>query len=432
MSILVVSSSHRTTGVDELARAGLDAAAADKLVQVLTRSDCVDEALVLSTCNRVEVYAAVTRFHGGLEEVVEGWSALSGMSVEQLQAGCAVFYDEAAVQHCFGVASGLESMVAGEQQILGQVRSALAAGQASGTVGTVLNSLFQQALRVGKRVHTETAAGAAGRSLVTAALDQLAGSEDGSAVVDLAGTRVLVIGAGTMASLAARTAYARGAVLHLANRTRERADRLAATVEGTVHDWSAVTGALAGADVVVSCTGARGFTLTAGQLAGTGVRAVVDLGLPADVDPQVAGLPGVRLVNLASLSRGGFASASESELEVARELVRGEVTDFLGSRRAAQVTPTVVALRSMASEVTAAELARLELRAPDLTEGQRREIASTVRRVAEKLLHQPTVRVKQLSADPDSPDYARALRELFALNTEAVRAVSVAEPGEPS
>ncbi len=425
MSILVVSVSHRSTSVGMLSRLAMDAVSSAELAERLVASDHVDEAVVLSTCNRTELYASVSRFHGGLDDAVAGLADVAGLSVPELRTLCAVFFDEGAVAHTFSVTAGLDSVVVGESQILGQVRTALSVCQGSGTVGTVLNSLFQQALRVGKRVQTETGIGSAGRSLVTAAYDLL-GSERGS----LAGRRVLVVGAGQMAGLAARTAAAAGAQVSCANRTFARAERLAESVGGRAVPLDQLDAALAETDVLVTCTGARSMTIGAGQLAGTPVTGVVDLALPPDVSEDVHTL-GISLVNLDRLVAGRDDETGSSEVAEARALVHAEVRDFLGLRRAAQVAPTVVALRSMASDVVAGEMARLASRLPALGERERDEVQRTVRRVVDKLLHQPTVRVQELSTDPDAVDYAAALRELFALDPQAVAAVLSAEVPAP-
>ena len=421
MSILVVSVSHRSTSVGMLSRLAMDADATAKLAEQLMSADHIDEAVVLSTCNRTELYTSVSRFHGGLDDAVTALAELAGLSVAELRTLCAVYFDEGAVAHTFSVAAGLDSVVVGESQILGQVRAALSLCQAAGTVGTVLNSLFQQALRVGKRVQTETGIGSAGRSLVTAAYELLT-AERGS----LAGRRVLVIGAGAMAGLAARTAAAAGAQVSCANRTLEKAERLAEAVGGRAVPLEDLDAALAGTDVLVTCTGARSMSIGADQLAGTPVTGVVDLALPPDVSEDVHTL-GISLVNLDRLVIARDDETGSSEVADARALVRAEVWDFLGLRRAAQVAPTVVALRSMASDVVAGEMDRLTARLPSLGEREREEVQRTVRRVVDKLLHQPTVRVQELSADPDAVDYAAALRELFALDPQSVAAVMSAE-----
>jgi glutamyl-tRNA reductase len=419
VSILVVSVSHKSTSVSHLAQLALDAPASAKLAEQLIGSEHIDEAVVLSTCNRTELYASVTRFHGALDDATQALADIAGLRPGELRSLCAVFFDEGAVAHTFSVAAGLESLVIGESQILGQVRGALTLSQAHETVGTVLNSLFQQAIRVGKRVHTETGIGAAGRSLITAAYrlltDELGGLE---------GRRVLVVGAGAMAGLAARTAAADGASLTCANRTLAHAERLADAVGGIAVPLSDLPQALAATDLLVTCTGARTLTIGPADLAGTPVRGVVDLALPADVAPEVVE-HGISLVNLDRLVTDQPDVASAQEIEDARDLVREEVAHFLGLRRA----PTVVALRSMASDVVAGELRRLEARLPQLDDHEREQIQRSMRRIVDKLLHTPTVRVQELSSEPDAVDYAAALRVLFALDPQAVAAVMTPEVG---
>lgn len=417
MSILALSVSHKTAPVEVLARLALDTPTSTKLVDALLASEHVDEAIVLSTCNRTEIYAAVSRFHGALDDTSTTLAEFAGMSAADLQAACAVYFDEGAVVHTFSVTSGLDSVVVGESQVLGQVKAALTHCQAIGSVGTVLNTLFQSAIRVAKRVHSETGIGSAGRSLVTAAYDLLT-----RRCGELAGQRMLVVGAGAMAGLAARTAAEAGAVVTCANRTFTRAERLAAAVGGAAVELSELPSALQETDVLVTCTGAKAIAITPADLAGTPVGGVVDLALPADVDPAVTDL-GIELVNLERLVAEQNDTGTGAEVEFARDLVRQEVNEFLGLRRSAQVAPTVVALRSMASSVVAAELGRLDSKLPHLGARERAEVQRTVSRIVDKLLHQPTVRVQELAADPDALDYAAALRELFALHPQSVAAV---------
>jgi len=417
VSILAVSVSHKTTSVEVLSRLAMDSSATAKLSDAIIASEHVDEVAVLSTCNRTEVYAAVSRFHGALDDVSVVLSDFAGLDLAELQGHCGVYFDEGAVTHTFSVASGLDSVVVGESQVLGQVKSALSHAQAHGSVGTELNTLFQQAIRVGKRVQTETGIGSAGRSLVSAAYELLTRARG-----DLAGRRVLVVGAGSMASLAARTAADAGAQVRCANRTLHRAERLAAAVGGSAVSLADLPAVLQSTDVLVTCTGAKTMSIGRTELAGTPVVGVVDLALPADVAPDVTEL-GIELVNLDRLVSDQTESASAAEVELARDLVRTEVGDFLGVRRSSHVTPTVVALRTMASSVMAAELERLDAKLPELGERERAEVQRTVQRIVDKLLHQPTVRVQELAAGPDTVDYAAALRELFALHPQSVAAV---------
>jgi glutamyl-tRNA reductase len=315
-------------------------------------------------------------------------------------------------------------MAIGEGQILGQARDALSGGQEIGTVGPALNLLFQQALRVGKRARAETDIDRAAPSLVTAALDR-----SQAAVGGLSGKRVLVLGAGAMAGLATATVAARGASsVAVVNRTPGNADRLAAEYGARSALFTELDAELALADVVVSCTGATGVLVTRDMVAAATADgralSIIDLALPHDVDPAVSDLPGVTLVNLAELADELRASDAGREVEAVRAIVTQEVAAFLSARRQASVTPTVVALRSMATSVVEAEMARLAGRLPGLDDATRAEVLHTVRRVADKLLHQPTVRVRELADEDGAVSYADALAKLFALDPDAVDAVT--------
>jgi glutamyl-tRNA reductase len=437
VSELVVGLSYRTAPIAFLERVTLDGAAARALETELVRREHVAEAVVLSTCNRLEVYADVSKFHGGVDDVCEALAAATGVEVGDLTDHLYVHYEAAAVAHLFAVACGLESMAVGEQQILGQVRAALRAGQAGGSAGRVLGTLLQRALHVGKRAHSETGLDRAGRSLVEAGLDAAA-----TVVGPLSGAAVLVVGAGTMSGLAVATLQRAGVRdLTLANRTRERALRLAEPAGARVVDMAGLADALAAADVVVSCTGAVGHVLGAPLVATAAARragrpqAYIDLALPRDVDPAAAGVPGVSVVDLETLGRElavaapGSAQASgagavRTAVQQARALVDLEVAAHLTAQRAQAVAPTVVALRARARAVVQAELARLEARVGDLDPDVRAELERTVHRVVEKLLHTPTVRVKELALGPGGDAYADALRELFDLDADTVASVS--------
>ncbi len=422
MSYLVVGISHRSSDLALLERVALDAEAATKLALTVQRAPSVSESAVLATCNRTEVYADVERFHAGMDDVTAVLSEVTGVPLIDLAAHLYVHFEEGAVAHLFQVAVGLDSMVVGESQILGQVKETLRVGQDLETVGSALNTLLQYALRVGKRARAETGIDAAGRSVVSAGLDAVAGPLGG-----LAGRSTLVVGAGSMAALAATTLQAAGAGrIVVANRNLARASTLAERVGGAAIPLEQVPRALAEADLVVSCTGARGVVLTEDMIrtatAGGRTLGVLDVALPHDVDKAVADLDGVTLVALADLV--GAAGGADDDIEDVRRIVHEETAAFEASRRAASVTPTVVALRAMASSLVEAELARLDRRLPDLGDVQREEVAHTIRRVVDKVLHTPTVRVKELAADPGGPTYADALRELFALDQSAVDAVT--------
>ena len=424
MSVLVVGISHNSAPVHLLEKVALDRDGVHKLVHDAAACEHVSEATVIATCNRLEIYADVVRFHGSVEEVSRLLVDRAGRSTEEMLPHLYVHYDDGAVSHLFQVAAGLDSMAVGEGQILGQTREALRLGQELGTVGPALNVLFQQALRVGKRSRAETDIDIAAPSLVSAALDR-----SGAAVGDLVGKRVLVVGAGAMAGLATATVARLGAAeITVANRSAERADRLAAEYGGRAAPLSDLAAELAVADVVITCAGATGLLVTAEmvELARPDQRpmSIIDLALPHDVEPAAARLPGVSLINLAELAAELHESDAGREVLEVRRIVTQEVTAFVSARRQASVTPTVVALRSMATAVVESEMERLVGRLPDLDDEARDEVLQTVRRVADKLLHQPTVRVKELANEAGAVSYAAALAELFALDPDAVDAVT--------
>ena len=429
MSLLALGLSHRSAPVSLLERAAVVGDETGKLLHDLQQSVHVDESMVLSTCNRVEVYADVARFHGGVTEITELLARISGVGLEELTAHLYVHYEDRAVQHLFTVTCGLDSMVLGESQILGQVRTAYRDAQAAGATGRVLSSAVEQALRVGKRVHAETGIDRAGASLVSVGL------RTGADVVgDFVGCQAVVVGAGSMGALAAHALHRAGArEVVVLNRGVERAERLAAAVAGRAAPLSELGTEIAAADVVVSCTGSVGVVIEADTISvATAGRCdrplfVLDLALPRDVEPDVRALPGVTVTDLDDLRSVLAQAEAADDVAEARAIVAEEVGAYLAAQRSAEVAPTVVALRSKAAEVVDAELLRLDMRVPDLDERSRREVATTVRRVVDKLLHAPTVRVKEMAARPGGTSYADVLGELFGLDPAAVAAVTEAD-----
>jgi glutamyl-tRNA reductase len=425
MSVLVVGLSHRSAPVEVLERAAVSSDDVPKLLDEMLRCPHVSEAVLLSTCNRIEIYAVVDAFHGGLADVSSVLGRHSGLELGELTEHLFVHYASSAVQHLFSVAAGLDSMVVGESQILGQLRTAYATADEVGSVGRVLHELAQQALRVGKRVHASTGIDAAGASVVSEALaDAAAGLGQ-----DLSGTRAVIVGAGAMGALAAAHLRRAGAAeIIVLNRSAERAERLAEkTAEqgtparaGLLEDLETE---LAQADLMVTCTGAIGTVV---ELAPVEAAMTGRAGRPLVVcDPAIAGVEGVTVVDLIALQRrlGGDAGVGRS-VASARELVAEEAQSYLAAQRSAEVTPTVTALRRRASEVVDAELLRLTSRLPDLEDGVREEFGRTVRRVVDKLLHTPTVQVKRLAEGPDGDSYAAALRTLFELDPTKPAAVA--------
>lgn len=416
MTILAVGLSYRSAPVAVLERAAVGGSDLVKLLDELSASDSISEVLVLSTCNRVEVYADVSRFHPALADVTAVLGRVTGIDVTALADHVYVHFAEAAVEHLFSVAAGLDSMVVGESQILGQLRSAYAVGTEAGTVGRTLHELVQHALHTGKSVHAGTGIDSAGASVVSVAL-----GEAQSLLGPLSGLRVLIVGAGSMGALAAATVRRRGVTdLVVTSRTAASAQRIATAVDGRaipLDDANALRAEIAAADIVISCTGAVATVLHAGDVEPRHGHplAVLDLALPHDVDHAVGTLDDVHYLDLDALREAG-AMASDADVEAATALVAGELRRYLDEQHALAVAPTVTALRARATAVIDAELHRLDTRLPELDAGARAEVAQAVRRAVDKVLHAPTVRVKELAATPDGDRYAAALRALFDLD----------------
>jgi len=451
MSVLVVGLSHSSAPVTTLERAVVSGDALTKLLRDVHQAEYVSGSLVISTCNRVEVYAEVDRFHGGVAAICELLARHSGLSLGELTGSAYVHYEDRAVQHLLSVACGLESMVIGESQILGQVRQAVKLARQHGTLSRELSDVSRLALRVGRRARADTGIDAAGQNLVTRGLElaarpgaaapsgQPAASRSPGA---LAGASVLVIGAGSMSALPVATALRQGAEqVVIANRTPARATRLAARYGARAAGLAELADLIAAADLVVACTGAAGHIVTASLIeraldgrrdrpGATGPLVLLDLALPRDIETAVGQLPEVELIDLEVIGTGSSVgastswAASEADIAAVRRIVAQELAAHLRADRAATVAPTVVALRAKAATVVEAELARLDRRLGDLDDRSRREIAQTMGRIADKLLHGPTVRVKELAGAPGADSYEMALRVLFELDPEAVDAVS--------
>ncbi|MDQ3463895.1 MAG: glutamyl-tRNA reductase [Actinomycetota bacterium] len=418
---MIVGMSHRTAPVALLERTSFGRDDVSKALHELLEGEHVQEALLLSTCNRIEVVAEVERFHGGVNDISALLARQSGQPASELGAHLYVHYEDVAVAHLFSVAAGLDSMVVGETQVLGQLRTAYALARAESAVGQKLHELCQQALRVGKRVHTDTGIDRVGASVVAVALDAAARVLG----EDLSGHRAVIVGAGSMGALAGTTMRGRGLTdLVIANRSSANAQRLAGSLSGRAVDMAALDAELVAADLVLASTGATGIVITADVIervmAARASRPLVilDLALPRDVDPAAAAVPGVTYIDLEHLRSVLDGSQGQHEVGAARSIVEAEVAAFVTWQRSVTVAPTVAALRSYAAQVVDAELLRLAGRVPDLGPQDRAEVAQAVRRVVDKLLHAPTVRVKELAGVPGGEAYAALLRELFGLDPD--------------
>lgn len=392
-----------------------------KALHDLSAKDNLSEVVVLSTCLRTEVYAVASRFHQAMSDIREFLSAWSGLPPEDFAGHLYEYYDDRAANHLFTVASGLDSAVLGEGEVLGQVGAAWEAARDESTAGPVLSILFRHAIETGKRVRSETAIARGTTSLSQAAV-ALAGEQLGT----LSGLTTLVIGAGEMGEAMAQALA--GALddqgqLLVANRTWSRATELAARCGGRAIEWGGLTQALTYADVVLASTGSQEFLLVAGDLepllaerSGRPLL-IVDIAVPRDVDPSVGTLPGVTLFDMEDLA--AFATRAvegrRAEIPHAEGIVAQELGRYLEISSQRQVAPIVSALHERAEEVREAELQRFARRLAGLSPAQQQAVEALSRGIVAKLLHDPTVAVKAAAGSPAGEQLAQTLRQLFGL-----------------
>ena len=420
MSVVVVGLSHRTVPLDLLERLAVPRNRLAKALGDLTSRPFVSEAVLLSTCHRTEVYVVAERFHGALQDVRHFLSETAFVAPEEITDHLYSYNDEAAAHHLFSVAAGLESVVVGESQILGQVRDAWEAAREEGTAGVRLSALFRHAIEVGKRARAETGIGRGIASLSQAAVF-MARERLGT----LAGRRVLVIGAGEMGERVVAdlpTSHGAADVL-IANRTWERAVSLAARVGGRAVQLDALPEALGEADVVF--TSSAGVDVVVEQEMMAPVAAarsgrpllMVDLGMPRNIDPSVRTLPGVTLLDLSDLQSFVRAGLDQRRKEVGavRTMVAEEVARYLDASTAREVAPTVAALHEWGETLRTAELERFRTRLAGLDPRQREAVEALTRGLVAKLLHDPTVRLKDAAGSARGERLADALRDLFDL-----------------
>ncbi|MGH2530252.1 MAG: glutamyl-tRNA reductase [Actinomycetota bacterium] len=417
MPILALGISHRRATVELLERLAFGD---DDLLKAYRRAlddDAVGEAVILSTCNRVEVYASVPAYHAGFLALKRFLCESRGVSPDLLAEPLYSHYEDGAAQHLFAVAAGLDSMVLGEPQILSQVREAHRQARAEEAAGPALTGLFHSAARAGRRVRAETGVGAAPDAFVEAGT-RLAEETVGA----LAGKRAVVIGAGQMSALAAKHLRSREAgPVRVLNRSPERARVLAERTEAEHGDLSGLAEALARADLVISATGARGVvvheTTVRNAMRGRDRPLfILDLAVPRDVEPSVGSIGGVRLVNIEGL-RDVLGAAGETSEDIAQgnRIVDDEVRRFSIRRRSEHLAPLIRALRERGDAVLAAELSRFRSELAALTPDEREAVEALARGIVSKLLHDPIVRLKERSGPGPGDAYAKALADLFGI-----------------
>jgi len=421
MPVVVIGVNHRTAPLEVLEAMTVGDAALGKTLHALLSTEYVSEAVVLSTCNRTEVYAVAEKFHGGYADVRSVLGELTFLDPEDFADHLYVHHDTAAVAHLFDVVSGLDSAVLGEHEIQGQVKTAWERAAAEQAVGTTLNLLFRHALEAGKRARSETSIGQ-GTSSVSYAAVALAAQTLGS----LQGRRALVLGAGDMGSSMAESLAAAGvAELVLANRTHAKAVQLARAVGGRAVRFTDLPTELSHADVVLTSTGASSVLLSRADVeSAMAERAgrplvLVDIAMPRDIDPSVAEIPGVTVLDMDDL--GAFAdqgiAGRRREIDAVRAILDDELERYRVATSAREIAPVIVALREAAEAMRLAELERVRSRLADLDEAQHATVEQLTQGLVAKLLHQPTVALREAAGTAKGERLVQALRDLYGLDS---------------
>ena len=423
MPIVVVGLNHKTAPIDTLERLSISADDLPKALHQLCTYEHVLESAVLSTCNRIEVYAVVSKFHGGAQDIRNFFAEFCHVAPEDFTDHLYTYHDDGAVRHLFRVAAGVDSMVVGESEILGQVRRAHQVAEEEGSAHRVLGAAFRQSFRVGKRARTETAVGRNPVSISSAAVE-LAKRAFSDGTLD--GKEIVIVGAGKMGRLAADALTSSGArKVTVVNRTEERAQALADALDVDSMPLERLEEAIRGADILICSTTAPqpvvGKELVVHAMEGRDRELfIVDIAVPRDVDPAVAEVEGVILRDIDDL-RGVVDSGIGSrlgEISKVEDILSEELEHFLAWERTGEIAPTIAALVSKADEVRRAEIELLKRKAPGLTQEQIDAIEHLSRRIVSKLLHVPISTAKEVSSSKQGYLYLNALRGLFKLDDE--------------
>jgi len=423
MSLIVVGLNHHTVPVELLERVSVPSGQLPKALQNLSSREHLAEVVVLSTCNRTEVYARCTLFHPAVQDVREFLAEHSGTDPTEFDNHLYTYYDDSAVAHLFGVAAGVDSMIVGEGEILGQVRDAWSVAEAEHAVGPLLSRVFRHAVEVGKRARTETEIGRHAVSISSAAVAMAE-----QRVSSLRRSSVLVLGAGEVGEgMAVALGSAGVADLVVVNRTRTRAARLARRVGGRAIALDEIADALVRADVLLTCTGASSVVIQRDDIeAVVELREgrpllIIDVAVPRDVDPGVAQIHGVNLLDIDDLRRHADESREQRQHEVAqvRLIIAEELERQRVEHSAREVAPLVSALRKRAEAVRAGELERFRAKLDGLDPASRQVVEALTEGIVNKLLHEPTVQVKRAAGTARGELYADALTALFDLPERA-------------
>ena len=419
MSIVVIGINHRTSPVNLLEKMTIADSAMPKALHSLSVRDDIREVVVLSTCNRTEVYAVAERFHGAYDDIRDFFCETSGLTSDEVTPHLFSQHDEAAISHLFEVAAGLDSAVLGEVEVIGQVRDAWERAMSEGVSRSSLNLLFRYALEVGKRARTET-----GISRSTASVSHAAVEMAHDILGTLEGKHVLVVGAGEMGEGVATALSREGAgSVAVINRTASRGEALADKVGARLSQFDNLETEVSAADVIVSCTGSGSAVLTASMVrtARKGIDSpllIVDIALPRDVDPAVGNIDGVTLRDLDHLKEWANRGLEKraAEVDQVRSIVGEETERFVLEQAQRQAAPLISQLREAVDAIRTAEIERLAGRMVDFTEEQRETVETITRGIVAKLLHNPSVSLREAAGSAQGERLSAAVRDLFNLH----------------
>ncbi len=419
MSVIVVGLNHRTAPVEMRERVAVPSSRQVKAVHDLAMREHLAEVVLLSTCNRIEIYARCTKFHAAVSDILEFLAEQASASPDDFSEHLYTYYDDGAVAHLFGVTAGLDSMIIGEGEILGQVRDAWQLAEQEHASGQLLNRVFRQALVVGKRARTETAIGRSALSIASAAV-ALAEQK----MFSLRGRSVLVLGAGEVAQGLGRALLSAGVgEVVVANRTYARATDLASKVGGRPIHIGDLPEVLPTVDVLLTATDSSEVHIGRDDIEAVMERRdgspllVVDVAVPRDVDPGAGQVPGVTVLDMDDLKQFTDDSLNERRREVSRvqSIIMDELERFQTDRTARELTPIVTSLRQRAESIRTAELDRFRAKLSHLDPDARNAVEALTAGILNKMLHEPTVRLKDAAGTARGELYADALAALFDL-----------------
>ncbi|MFP5299036.1 MAG: glutamyl-tRNA reductase [Actinomycetota bacterium] len=425
MSVVVVGLNHKTAPVSLLERLAINEERLPKALHQLATAEHVVEGAILSTCNRTEVYAVVSKYHAGAQDIRNFLAEFCHVEPEDFIDHLYTYHDDSAVRHLFRVAAGIDSMVVGESEILGQVRRSYLRADDEGLISRILGAAFRQALRVGKRARSETEIGRNPVSVSSAAVDL---ARRAFPATGLTGKRVAIVGAGKMGRLAARALADAGATeLTVVNRTAERAENLAEIFDATAVPFELLEDTIADSDILICSTTAPETIVDASMLQ----RAmqprgedrplfIVDIAVPRDVDPGAAEITGVVLRDIDDLKGVVEANLGSRMGEVTRveELITTEVDRFLQWERSTEFAPTAASLVSKIDLLREVELQRIAAQLESMTPEQRDAVDHLTRRLVSKILHTPLAKSRDAASSKQGYLYLTVLRELFELDDE--------------